>query len=98
MIGVVALRIAAYATLGALIGMAYFAALAWNVRLYTGQALGWNAPLLHLARLGVAVAAFALCARQGAAPAFASFAGFLAIRTIAIRTVATRTIATRTLR
>jgi F1F0 ATPase subunit 2 len=84
MIGVVAVRIAAYGALGALIGMAYFAALAWNVRLYTGQALGWNAPLLHLARLGVAVAAFALCARQGAAPMLASFAGFFAIRVISV--------------
>lgn len=92
MIGVVALRIAAYATLGALIGMAYFAALAWNVRLYTGQGAVWNALVLHLARLGVAVAAFALCARQGAPPMLASLAGFLAMRTIAIRTNAMRTL------
>ena len=82
MIGVVVVRMAAYGALGALIGMAYFAALAWNVRLYTGHGAGGNALLLHLSRLAVAVAAFALCARQGAAPMLASFGGFLAMRTI----------------
>ena len=30
------------------------------------------------------IAAFTLCARQGAAPVLASFAGFLAIRTISV--------------
>jgi F1F0 ATPase subunit 2 len=84
MIGVVVLRIILYAALGALIGASYFAALAWNVQLYTGHGVGWDALLLHLARLAVAVAAFALCARQGAAPLLASFAGFLAIRTISV--------------
>ena len=84
MIGVVIVRIAAYAALGALIGMAYFVALAWNVRLYTGHGIGRNALLLHLLRLAVAIAAFTLCARQGAAPMLASFAGFLAIRAISV--------------
>jgi len=84
MIGVVIVRMAAYGALGALIGTAYFAALAWNVRLYTGQGAGGNALLLHLARLAVAVAAFTLCARQGAAPLLASFAGFMAIRIISV--------------
>ena len=40
MIGVVVLRIVPYAALGALIGAAYFAALAWNVRLYAGHGAG----------------------------------------------------------
>jgi F1F0 ATPase subunit 2 len=84
MIGVVIVRMAVYVALGALIGMVYFAALAWNVRLYTGHGAGRNALLLHLARFAVAVAAFTLCARQGAAPMLASFGGFLAIRTIAV--------------
>ena len=84
MIGVVVVRMAAYGAFGALIGMAYFAALAWNVRLYIGHAAGRNALLLHLLRLAIAVAAFTLCARQGAAPMIASFTGFLAIRTITI--------------
>ena len=81
MIGVVVVRMAAYAALGALIGMAYFAALAWNVRLYTGHGAGRNALLLHLSRLAVAAAVFTLCAMQGAAPLLANFAGFVAIRT-----------------
>ena len=84
MIGLVVVRMAAYGALGALIGMAYFAALAWNVRLYIGHRTGRNALLLHVLRLAVAVAAFTLCARQGAAPILASFAGFMAIRTISV--------------
>jgi len=84
MIAVVVVRMTAYGALGALIGMAYFAALAWNVRLYTGHGTRRNALLVHLSRVAVAVAAFTLCARQGAAPMLASLAGFLAIRTISI--------------
>ncbi len=84
MIGVVVLRIVPYAAFGALVGAAYFAALGWNVRLYAGHGAGWKALLLHLSRLAVAVAAFTLCARQGAAPLIASFAGFLVIRTISV--------------
>ncbi len=82
--GLLVLRIVPYAALGALIGAAYFAALGWNVRLYAGQGAVWKALMLHLARLAVAVAAFTLCARQGAAPLLVSFAGFLAIRMISV--------------
>jgi F1F0 ATPase subunit 2 len=84
MTGAIGLRIVPYAALGSLIGAGYFAALAWNVRLYVGRANGLQALLIHLLRLAVAVAAFTLCARQGAAPMIASFTGFLAIRTITI--------------
>ena len=84
MIAVAVVRMAAYGALGALIGMAYFAALAWNVRLYIGHGAGRNALLLHLLRLAIAVAAFTLCAKQGAAPMLASFVGFLAIRVISV--------------
>jgi len=84
MIQLVVLRIVPYAALGALVGAAYFAALGWNVRLYAGHGAGWKALLLHLSRRAVAVAAFTLCARQGAAPLLASFAGFLVIRTISV--------------
>ncbi len=84
MIQVVVLRMVPYAALGALVGAAYFAALGWNVRLYAGHGAGSKALLLHLSRLAVAVAAFTLCARQGAVPLLASFAGFLAIRTISV--------------
>jgi F1F0 ATPase subunit 2 len=84
MIGSAVLRTAPYAALGGFIGAIYFAALAWNVRLYTGHGSGWVALLLHLSRLAVAIAAFTLCARQGAAPVLASLAGFLLIRTISV--------------
>jgi len=84
MIQVVVLRIVHYAALGASVGAVYFAALGWNVRLYARHGAGWKALLLHLSRLATAVAAFTLCARQGATPLLASFAGFLAIRTISV--------------
>ena len=78
------LRVASYAVLGALIGAAYFAALEWNVRLYAGRGAAWDTLLIHLTRLGFVAAAFTLCARQGAAPLLASFAGFMVMRTFAV--------------
>jgi F1F0 ATPase subunit 2 len=80
----VSLRIVLYALLGALIGAAYLEALEWNVQLYALRGVGWNALLIHLARFGVAGAAFTLCARRGAAPLLASFAGFLVMRTLSL--------------
>jgi F1F0 ATPase subunit 2 len=85
MIGAVLLRIVLFAALGSFIGALYFAALAWNVWLYTGREPGWKALLLHLSRLAAAVAVFTLCARRGAAPMLASFAGFVFIRTISVK-------------
>jgi len=84
MIGAIVLRIMPYAILGGTIGAAYFAALGWNVRLYADNGAGWRSLLLHLSRLVAAVAVFTFCARQGAAPMLASFAGFLTLRTISI--------------
>jgi F1F0 ATPase subunit 2 len=84
MIGVIVLRIMPYAALGAFLGAGYFAALGWNIRLYAGHGVGGKALLLHVLRLAVAIAAFALCARQGARPLLASFAGFLAVRAISV--------------
>lgn len=84
MIGIVVLRMAAYAALGMLIGMAHFGVLAWNVRLYARGGAGWDALLMHLLRLAIAVAAFTLCARQGAAALLACFAGFQAIRALSV--------------
>ncbi len=84
MIEAIVLRMAPYAILGALIGAAYFAALGWNVGLYADNGAGWSSLLLHLSRVAAAVAAFTFCARQGAAPMLASFAGFLTLRTISI--------------
>ncbi len=84
MIGAIVLHTVPYAVMGTMIGVAYFAALGWNVRLYADRGAGLNALLLHLARLVVAVAVFTLCAKQGAAPLLASFVGFVAIRTISV--------------
>ena len=84
MIELIVLRIVPFTVLGTLIGAAYFAALRWNVRLYADNGAGLSALLLHLGRLIVAVAAFTLCARQGAAPLLVSFGGFLAARTISV--------------
>jgi F1F0 ATPase subunit 2 len=86
MIGVVpGLRIAFYASLGAVLGAGYFAALRWNVQIYFDRGSGWNLVLLHFSRLVLAIAVFTLCAKQGAAPLLASLAGFLAIRTISLQ-------------
>ncbi|MGO9263553.1 MAG: ATP synthase subunit I [Candidatus Binataceae bacterium] len=84
MIRLIVLHTAPYVALGVLIGVGYFAALGWNVRLYAGHGAGWRALLFHLSRLAVAVVAFTLCAKQGAAPLLASFAGFLAARAVSI--------------
>ncbi|MGO9607244.1 MAG: ATP synthase subunit I [Candidatus Binataceae bacterium] len=84
MIEIVVLRIVPYAVFGSMIGAAYFTALEWNVRLYAVDGAGWQALLIHLARIAFAIAAFTLCAIQGAAPLLASFVGFLAMRTITV--------------
>ncbi len=85
MIGIVTgAQIATYAALGAGLGTAYFAALGWNVRLYFARTAARKPVLLHFSRLGFAVAAFTLCAKQGALPLLATFAGFLAMRTIVL--------------
>lgn len=84
MMGIVIIRLMTYAALGALFGAGYFAALGWNVRLYAGRGSVGKALLLHLLRVAVVIAAFSLCARQGAAPLLVTFAGFLTIRAISV--------------
>ena len=69
--------------LGALLASAYCAALWWNVRIYLADA-SWRALPLHLLRIGGVVLIFTLCARQGAMPLLASFAGFLIARTVIV--------------
>ncbi len=74
--------------LGALTGVAYFAALGWNVRLYARPHPGWAAGAAHLARFALAALCFAAIARDGGAVALlASFAAFLVVRRVAIRRV-----------
>jgi F1F0 ATPase subunit 2 len=70
--------------LGALLAVAHFSALGWNVRLYVDHRAGWSAVLVHLMRLLVIGAAFTLCARQGAFPLLSSVAGFQLIRGAAV--------------
>jgi len=70
------LYIPLYATLGALLSVAYFNALALNVRLYLSGRSGWMAMLLHLLRILGALATLVICARQGALQLLSSVAGF----------------------
>ena len=67
------------------LGLAYFAFLRRTADLLAATDGGMVRPaLLTLARLGAAVAAFALAARLGALPLLAGFGGFLIARGIAI--------------
>ncbi len=70
---------------GAALAVAYFSALGWNVRLYAGHGSAWTSMLVHLTRLLAIGVAFALCARQGAAPLLSSVAGFQIMRTAAVK-------------
>jgi len=77
-------RVFPYSALGALLGIAFFSALDWNVRLYVDDGGGWSALFVHLMRLLVIGAAFTLCARRGALPLLSSLAGFQMMRTAAV--------------
>lgn len=78
----------AFGSLGALIGVAYFAALGWNVRFYLRGCRGWAAGATHAARLIAVVLCFTAIARgAGAGALLGAFAGFLAVRTMAVRSV-----------
>ena len=69
--------------LGALLAAAYCTALWWNVHFYL-DAAGWRALPVHLLRIAGVVLIFTLCARHGAMPLLASFAGFLITRTLIV--------------
>jgi len=84
MMGLMAVQITAFATLGALLGFVYLAALGLNVRLYLEAGAGWLALLVHTTRLLATCVALALCARQGALALLSSVAGFQIVKTIAI--------------
>ena len=70
--------------LGVLLGVAYFRALAWNVRLYLAGRRG-AAVALHAARLAIVACALYAAARVGAAPLLAAAGGLLAARLVATR-------------
>jgi F1F0 ATPase subunit 2 len=78
------MRVWLYAVLGLLLGVGYFSALGWNVRLYVGRRAGWGAVLLHVLRLGAIGGALTLCARQGALPLLTTVVGFQVARMAAV--------------
>jgi F1-F0 ATPase (N-ATPase) AtpR subunit len=77
-------RILPYIVLGALLAVAYFSALDWNVSLYVDYRFGWSAVLIHALRLLAIGAAFALCAHRGAVPLLSTVIGFQMTRTAAV--------------
>ena len=77
-------RIFFYGALGALLALAYFYALRWNVRLYVTRGAAWSILSIHLMRLLSLAAALTLFAREGALPLLSCVAGFLMMRTVAI--------------
>jgi F1F0 ATPase subunit 2 len=79
------LAIVSYAVVGLAAGLAYFAALRVNVRLYVDGSARWRPMILHGVRIAAAVALFWVLATRGAAPLVAGLAGFVTARFIAQR-------------
>jgi F1F0 ATPase subunit 2 len=74
-----------FLVLGAVLGVAFFGALAWNVRLYCGNSGTRLAPLIHAMRLLGMAAGFAGIAELGAGPLLSALAGFQLARVFAVR-------------
>lgn len=70
---------APFVLFGTLLGALHFAMLRYNVGAYLGGA-GLRAVGLHLGRIVLVGAAFALVARAGALPLLATLAGFVLAR------------------
>lgn len=70
------------AALGLAIGLAYFAALRVNVRLYISGSAGWRPVLLHVARIVAVALGFWALATQGPGPLLGGLLGFLAARRV----------------
>jgi F1F0 ATPase subunit 2 len=83
--GEIAGPMAIFAGLGLALGIAFFAALRLNVRLYIGRRRPMPAILLHLARLGGLAAALILAAQHGAAAILGALAGVLLARSVSLR-------------
>jgi F1F0 ATPase subunit 2 len=79
------LKFLLFLVLGAAFGLAFFGALAWNVRLYCGSSGTRFAPLVHAMRLLGLAAVFVRIAELGAAPLLLTLAGFQLARVFAIR-------------
>ncbi len=71
--------------LGLPAGVAYFAALRRNVRMYVDGGFGGAAVGLHLLRLTVAVTLFVLLAKVGAGALLGGLSAFLLARAFALR-------------
>jgi F1F0 ATPase subunit 2 len=78
------LKLLACLILGAVFGAAFFGALEWNVRLYSGNAATRLAAFIHLARFVVIAIVFVGFAEMGAAPLFSALAGFQLVRIFAV--------------
>jgi F1F0 ATPase subunit 2 len=79
------LTVLTYAVVGLAAGLAYFAVLRVNVRLYVDGSSSWCPLILHGVRIAVAVGLFWILAIQGAAPMLAGLAGFVTARFVALR-------------
>ncbi len=75
---------AAFALLGAAVGVAHFVSLQRNVRLYLSAGRLRHAVALQALRLALTVALFAAAALQGAAPLLLAAGGFLLARTFVL--------------
>jgi hypothetical protein len=81
----------AFGAFGALVGVAYFTTLEWNLRLYVRERRGLAAVAAHASRFVVTALCFAAIARgAGAGALLAAFIGFLLTRTAAVRRVQKR--------
>lgn len=76
---------APFVLLGTLLGAGYFAALRVNVERYLSGRSPGAAVALHLGRLAVTAAAFALIAPAGAVPLLGALLGFMLARSLALR-------------
>ena len=85
-----AMNLFLYLTVGAALGVVYFAALYLSVSLYAARSGAVRALLLLLFRLAIAGGAFWLVAQQGAVPLLLALGGFLLARTVAQRRIAAR--------
>mgnify|MGYP003136637674 CR=1 FL=1 len=74
---------------GALLGLAHFGSLWWNVRLYTGGSAG-RALAVQLLRLAILVAVFVGLAKLGAAALLAGALGLLVTRHLVMRRLGLR--------
>ena len=84
------LTVLSYAVVGLAAGLAYFAVLRINIRLYLDGTARWQPLILHGVRIAAAIALFWVLATRGAAPMLAGLAGFVTARFVALKSKAER--------